>query len=418
MNSIKPLLTGAALVALASSALAGGIQLYEISTPDIGLASAGYAARAQDASTLFKNPAGMSRLKGSQLQASAGILYGDVHFSKDSNTSPLLGADNGGNAVGALPQGSIFFTQELSDRFAIGLGAFSYFGLAEEYNDDWVGRYYIQKGTLIGMTIMPAASFKITDWLSIGAGLNAMYAYMNTDVAIRTGAPGDGQMSVKDSTWGFGGNAGILVEPKKGTRFGVTYLSPVKLDFKTKPSFSNLGPLGGLPIFNNPPALNLGITVPQSVMIGVYQELNAKWAIMADAGWQNWNQFGKVDVGVDSSNPSDLTANLDYQDTWHGAIGVQFHATEKWTLMTGFAYDSSCVSEADRTLSLPVGEAYRIGLGADWKMSQSVSLQAAYEFLWAGDMPVVQDSTYRGRVSGSYDNTSFQFVSVGINWTF
>jgi long-chain fatty acid transport protein len=77
---------------------------------------------------------------------------------------------------------------------------------------------------------------------------------------------------------GLWGGAGILVEPVKGTRIGVTYLSPVKLDFNATPTFSNLGPLGSRPIFTSPPQLNLGMKVPQSVMLSGYHELNAQWA--------------------------------------------------------------------------------------------------------------------------------------------
>ena len=73
--------------ALSTTVHGGGIELYEIATPDVGLASAGYAARAQDASTLFKNPAGMSLLPGSQFQGGAQLTYGNVEFSHDSSTS-------------------------------------------------------------------------------------------------------------------------------------------------------------------------------------------------------------------------------------------------------------------------------------------------------------------------------------------
>lgn len=395
------------------SAHAGGLQLYEIATPDVGLAAAGYAARAGDASTVFRNPAGMSLLPGTQFQTGVQLTYGSVEFSKDDTTSPMLGSNNGGNAVGALPAGSLFVTHAVSDRFSVGLGAFSYFGLAEEFDDGWVGRYYIQKGDLIGMSLMPAVSFKATDWLSIGAGLNAMYGYMNTEVAVRTGAPGDGQLRIKDETWGLGANVGVLIAPRAGTRLGVTYLSPVDLDFKDTPSFSNLGPLAGA-IFANPPQLDLGLTVPQSVMASVYHELNASWALLANVGWQNWQQFGRVAVGVDSANPTSLTTDLDYQDTWHGAIGAQFRAAEDWLLSAGFAYDSSAVGDADRTLSLPMGEGYRFGLGAQWQVSKTVNLGAAYTFLWAGDMPVTQTSAYRGRVSGGFNDSWFSFFTVNL----
>jgi len=414
-------LAGVALVT--TSALAGGLGLYEIATPDVGLASAGYAARAQDASTLFKNPAGMSLLDGAQLESGLQVLYGDVRFSNNGNkTSSFLGSDNGGNAIGALPAASLFITYPVTKKLTVGFGSFSYFGLAEDYGDGWVGRYYVQKATLLGMTLMPAASFKVNDWLSIGGGLNAMYGYLNTEVGIRTLGTGDGQLKLKDEEWGFGGNAGILIQPRDGTRIGVNYLSQVKLDFKDKPSLSNLGPLGSLPVFQNPPTLNLGCTVPQSVMVGVYQDINTNWAVMADVGWQNWSQFGEVEIGYDPSDPNrngnGLTKNLHYDDTWHGAIGAQYRASEQWLFTGGFAYDTSAVSDANRTVTLPLGEAYRFGLGALWKYTKNLDFGAAYEFIWAGDMPVTQSSTYRGTVSGSYNNVFFSFFTLNLTWHF
>src|SRR6516164_6334954 len=120
----------AALVAAASALTlattqtvqAGGISLYEIATPDVGLASAGYAARADDPSTLFKNPAGMSRLEGVQFQGGLQALYGDVSFSPNANTSPRLGTGDGGNSVGWLPGASFFVTVPLGEKFHVGLG--------------------------------------------------------------------------------------------------------------------------------------------------------------------------------------------------------------------------------------------------------------------------------------------------------
>jgi long-chain fatty acid transport protein len=412
------LIVAGAYILAPGSLLAGGIELYEIATPDVGLASAGYAARADDASTLFKNPAGMSRLADSQFQGGLQALYGSVNFTRNASTSGFLGTDNGGNAVGALPGASMFIVLPASEKFAVGFGTFSNFGLAEHYDNNWVGRYYVQSSTLIGMSFMPAVSYKANDWFSVGVALNAMYGYLDSDVAIRTLGSGDGQMTLHDSKWGFGGNVGFLFEPSRQTRFGITYTSPVQMNFGAKPTFSNLGPLGSLPIFTNSPNLNLGITVPQSVMVGVYHDLNSAWAVMADVGWQNWRQFGMVSVGVDSSTPTSLTANLNYQDTWHGAAGLQFRASEKWTLTGGVAYDSSAVSDQDRTVTVPMGKAYRFGAGTQWQASHALDFGIAYEFLWAGDMPVTQTSAYRGTVSGSYNDAWFSFLTVNLTWKF
>jgi long-chain fatty acid transport protein len=404
------------------AAHAGGLALYEIGTADVGLASAGYASRVQDASTVFRNPAGMSFLEGAQVEGGLQLTYGSAEFSPNSNTSLRLGTEDGGNAIGALPAGGLFLSLPVSDKVAVGFGALSYFGLMEKYNDNWVGRYYVREGSLVGMSLLPSVSVKPTEWLSIGAGLNAMYGYFKTEVAVNNLDPriGDGQMSLKDETWGFGANLGVLVEPVKGTRVGVTYLSPVDLNFKDNPSFSNLGP-GLSALLQNPRQLNLGMTVPQSVMVSLYHELNQKWALMADFGWQNWNQFGKVDVSIETGDANPLkTVNANYQDTYHGAVGAQYKANEKWMFTGGVAYDSSAVESANRTVTAPMGQAWRFGVGAIYKASEKLDVGLAYEFLWAGNMSVDQGSelSARGLVSGSYNDAWFSFASLSLKWKF
>jgi long-chain fatty acid transport protein len=419
-HMVKSLCLGAAFLtatAVTPTACAGGIELYEIATPDVGLASAGYAARADDASTLFKNPAGMSRLDQPQFQGGLQALYGSVYFSPDARTSAQLGHGDGGNAVGWLPGASFFIVEPLGDKWRVGLGSFSYFGLAEDYGDTWVGRYYVQKSALLGMSILPSASFKVNDWLSIGAGLNAMYGYLKTDIAVNNLIGPDGQMSLKDSTWGFGANAGVMIQAGEHTRFGVTYLSPLDLSFKDTPSFSGLGPVIGS-VLAFPRQLNLGVTVPQSVMFSAYHALNEQWAVMADFGWQNWNQFGYVQAGVE--NGGTTTLNLKYQDTYHGALGAQYRASQNWLLSGGVAYDSSAVESQNRTVTLPMGQTWRFGLGAQYQLSAKVNLGAAYTFMWAGDMTVDQgtDASLRGRVSGAYNSVWFSIASLNLTWKF
>jgi long-chain fatty acid transport protein len=418
-GNFAQVLVPAAMVAFIAnqSVQAGGISLYEIATPDVGLASAGYAARADDPSTLFKNPAGMSRLDGVQFQGGLQALYGSVYFSPNANTSRRLGTDRGENAVGWLPGASLFVTVPIGEKLHVGLGTFSYFGSAENYGDTWVGRYYVQKSELLGLSVMPSVSFQATDWLSIGAGLNAMYGYFDTDVAVNNLVGPDGRMNLKDHIWGFGANVGVLIQASQNTRFGITYLSRVDLDFKATPSFTGLGPVLGA-VLANPPQLNLGVTVPQSVMGSAYHALNDHWALMADVGWQNWSQFGYVQAGVESGGST--TINLKFQDTWHGALGAQYRLSEKWLFSGGVAFDSSAVESENRSVTLPVGQAWRFGLGAQYQVSPKVNIGLAETFMWVGNLSVDQgrELSLRGRVSGSFNDVWFSITSLNLIWRF
>lgn len=404
-------------------AQAGGLSLYEIATADVGLASAGWAARAQDPATLLKNPAGMSLLEGNQFQGGAQLLQAGLGFTPNAGTT--VDGNSGGNPVGVLPALSMFYVHDLGKDFKAGLGLFSNFGLGMSYNSGWVGRYYALNNTLLGLSIMPALSYRINEQWSIGVAANVMVGYLNYSAALNTrtllnpNAP-DGQMAMNDTTVGGGGNIGLLYEPKKGTRIGVTYYSQVKLDFGATPTFTGLGTLGtnlqNRGLLNK--ELDLGMTVPQSVMVSSYHEFTDRWAMMLDFGWQNWNQFGKVEVGLTGSTGTEsLTTDIDYQDTYHVAIGNRYRLNQAWLINTGFAWDSSMTKNNNYTVSLPVGQAYRFGIGAEWQASPKLNVAFSYEFTYGGDLPVNQNrGPLAGAVVGQFPSTYINFFQVSFIW--
>jgi long-chain fatty acid transport protein len=405
---------------------AGGLSLYEIATADVGLASAGWAARAQDPATLLKNPAGMSLLEGNQFQGGAQLLQGGIAFSPSEGTS--VAGNSGGNPVGTLPSVSMFYVHGLGEDFKVGLGMFSNFGLGMSYNSGWVGRYYAQNNTMIGLSVMPGLSYRINEKLSIGVAANIMVGYLNYSAAVNTRTIGnpnapDGQMAMNDTTVGAGGNIGLLYEPKKGTRLGVTYYSQIKLDFGATPTFTNLGTVGTAlqtrGLLNK--ELDLGVTVPQSVMVSSYHEFTDRWAMMLDFGWQNWSQFGKVEVGVtgDQNNPNSIstTTNIDYQDTYHVALGNRYRINPAWLINSGFAWDSSMTKNQNYTVGLPVGQAYRFGLGAEWQASPTLNVAFSYEMAYGGDLPVNQNrGPLAGAVVGQFPSTYINFFQVSFIW--
>jgi long-chain fatty acid transport protein len=172
--------------------------------------------------------------------------------------------------------------------------------------------------------------------------------------------------------------------------------------------------LSGLPT----QTLDLGMTVPQTLMLSYYQGLGDLLALMADVGWQNWKAFGTVEVQlVDAANPTSITTHIGYLNTWHGALGAQLQFSHAWQLDLGVAYDSTMTSDESRSLPLAIGDEWRFGAGTQWTLDAHWKLSLAYEFLWGGSPTVdVERGPTAGRVAGSYADTWLQFISFGFTW--
>lgn len=415
----------------AGPAAAGGLIAYEIGTADVGLASAGYNVRAQDASTVYTNPAGMTRLEGTQLLGSGQVLWGNTQFSIGGGTSAALGTDDGGYAVGFdgwFLGGGAFLSYSVSPKLKLGFAFTGNFGAPLDYDDDWVGRYYVQEATILGLSFVPSIAYKVTDQLSVGASLVAMRGIYNNQVAVNNIIGPDGQLRLEDKTWGFGFNLGLLYEFTPRTRLGITYNSQLDLNFEAPFEFSGISPglnalLNARGLLNA--TLDLEITVPQQVMASVFHQLNDDWALLASFGWQQWSEFGQIQIGIaDSTNPTSLTTNLDFKDTYHGALGAQYRVSDTWLLNFGVAYDSGFQSSSNVSPLLPVNSAWRFGVGGEHQLSKTAFVGVAAEYLYGGTLDVNLQSAApvalggRGNVVGEYENTGTIFFAAYFNVKF
>ncbi|MBC7940243.1 MAG: outer membrane protein transport protein [Chitinophagaceae bacterium] len=414
-------------LAMTGPVLAGGLLGYEISSTEIGLASAGYGARGQDASTVLSNPAAMTRLDGTNILINGLLLYGDSSFSSAGRVGQASGG-NGGKPIGWLPGASAFVSHSLSPALKVGFGMASNFGGLASYDDDWVGRYYVKETTLLGLSLLPSVAYRVDDKLSLGATLNATYGVFNNKVGVNNVLPGfaDGALKLKDNTWGWGLNLGALYEFSPSTRLGLVYTSRVKLDFEARTQFLGLAP--GLSALLASRGLldaniDLGLSIPQSVMLSGFHQLDSRWAVLGSLGWQDWSRFGKVDVAVESSNPTSLTTAGAFKDTWHVAAGAQYRPAAAWTISFGLAYDSE-FQEGTVSPALPVNSAWRFGVGAQMQSSKDFSWNVGATYLYGGTLDVSYTTRApvatggRGNLAGSYDNTGIVFLSASANWKF
>jgi long-chain fatty acid transport protein len=410
-----------ALLAGAAEARAAGLFLYEMATPDLGTASAGRAALADDASTAFGNPAGMTRLDSSQMLVGVQPAYGISHFDKGNGTT--VSGGNGGNALGFIPGMGSYFVYSATPDLKFGLTLGSDFGLSARYQSGWSGRYYAQQEEILTLGAFPVAAYRINKWLSVGAGAQIIYGKLNSKTGINDVLDGgDASIDVGADDVGYGGMAGILIEPDAGTRFGVTYTSQVKLDFKDRPKTNNLGPLMQ-DAFDRSGLLgskvDLGLTIPNQVMVSGYHDLTDTVAVVGNVVWQQWSQFGKPNVEITSTTSRSTTANLNYDDTWGVALGTRYKFAPDWLWMVGFAYDSSPISSSkDRSPALPLDQQFRVGTGVQYALSERLTIGVAYEYLNLGEADINRSKPLAGTIQGKYSTNEIHFFNATVSWKF
>jgi long-chain fatty acid transport protein len=407
-------------VLFAASAWAGGLWLYEQATPDMGVAAAGRQAAAMDASTASGNPAGMTRLERSQLETGIMGIYPVLKFDTQEASE---GGGDGGNAGYFTPGATFYYVHSLSPDLKLGLGSGSYFGLGLDYSDKWAGRYYAQSAEFLTAGVNPSIGYRVNRWLSIGGGFSIVYGELTNKTAINNLLPsqGDGRLKYDATDVGYGFNGGVLFELSPQTRFGVTYISKVKLDFKDELKFKNLGP--GLEALLDARGLldtdlKIDWNMPQQVAIGAYHAITDKLAVLASANWQDWSEFGTPEISL--SDGPNVSEDLDYDDTWHIGLGVQYRVADPWLLMAGWGYDSSPISsDSDRSPSLPLDRQLRYAGGVQYDWNENVTVGAAYTLIDAGKNRIKKTGNpVRGDLEGKYDSSFIHVFNLNFIYRF
>jgi long-chain fatty acid transport protein len=399
---------------------AGGLWLTQQPTPDMGVGSAGNQATGFDASTATANPAAMTRLDRSQMEAGIMGLYVDSQFNVKNSSN---GDNGGGNAGYFSPVPTLNYVHSLGPDLKLGLGVGSYFGLGLNYSNEWAGKYYVQNASITTLAFNPTIGYKIAPWLSIGGGVSVVEGKLSERVAVNTLLePGDGRLKYDASDVGFGYNLGVLFELSPQTRVGVTYVSQVDLNFKDEMRFKNLdGTLLGAALRASgllDAQLKIDMTIPAQLSVGAYQALTDNLALVGTVNWQNWSKFGQPEIAVADS--STVTASLGYKDTYHAGIGAYYRVAEPWLLMVGFGYDTSPTSSSsERSPVLPLGATFTYSAGVQYDWNKDFSVGAAYALIDAGSAKVNRSGgPLKGDLEGEYDTNFIHAVNLNFVYRF
>ncbi len=373
---------------------AGGLYLYEVGTEDVGLAGAGMAARAQDPSVMVANPAGLAMMKGDQLTLGAQALYGDVPYTVNNG-------NNADNVIGWFPGMSAFYSHAVNDQVTVGLGVYGNYGLALDFGDwgiagpkgNYVGSAAIKNGATMAVTIQPSMAYRINNEWSVGGsiGINYGYASLTRDTLFGS------EEKTSSDDWALNAKLGVLYQLDESTRFGLAYTSATQYNFDLNPT-----------VLGQQALVAQEVNAPQQIMLSAFHQLTPRWAVMGNLGWQDWSAYNH-----NKNNGNEVSQQ--FKDTWHTALGVQYQYSEKLRLNTGIAYDSSFYKDSQNaSLTLPSGEAWRFGIGAQYQLDKKNSLGIAFEYMDIGAASV----NHLGPLSGQYNDSKMYFLTANFSTQF
>ncbi|MEJ0100144.1 MAG: outer membrane protein transport protein [Pseudomonadota bacterium] len=401
MNSKSVTTTLAAVsAALATGvASASGFQLLEQNASGIGNAYAGSAAVADDASTVFFNPAGMTHLKPLEVSLGADLISPSYKFSNSAsaNTPAPLGS-NGGNAGSAAVVPAGYMSWGISPDFFVGLGVSVPFGLKTDYNDDWAGRFQSTLFDIKTVNINPSVAWRVNDWFSIGAGLDWMHMkakYQRYAAVVNATTQGT-KITLDASDEAFGWNAGVLFKASPTTDVGLSYRSKIKQ--KLTGDISSTQQV----VLPNGDA-STTITLPDTFILSVKQQLTDKWQLLGDVSRTGWSSINDVVIARAGTPVQTLDAAFD--DTWRVALGANYLLNSKWTLKGGVAYDQTPVKNSTtRLAAMPDNDRVWLSLGTRYQLTPNSRIDVGASYLVIGDTDIAnnQAAAGRGNLVGTY----------------
>ena len=449
-------LSAAIALALASGlsvqAQAAGFALIENSASGMGNAFAGGSAIAEDASTVYFNPAGMTRLSGTQMTVAGHFISTAADYTDTGSTiNPALG---GGSLPGSNDEGgtsalvpNFYYVTELGNDSFFGIGITVPFGLATEYDDSWVGRYTAVDSEVQTININPSFAAKATDKLSVGFGLSIQYieatlsnqldsaaiclkvaAQATCDATFGTTATlatesFDSSQSLSGDDWSIGWNVGVLYDLDEKSRLGVAYRSSVKQDLEGDVDFTQSAELAsflsaaGLPLFVDT-GITAGIELPETLSVSYFRDVSDKLAVMADITWTRWSNFDELVINFDNSQPTS-TIPENWDDSYRFALGINYRQDSTLMYRAGIAYDQTPIPSAeDRTPRIPGDNRTWLSFGLGYNFSTDMSMDIGYSHLFVSDTDINNtDASFGHTVTGTYD-ASVDILSAQLNLKF
>ena len=378
-----------------------------------------FVARADDASAIQFNPAGLTQLQGPQVSQGVSFILSSVEYQNNSVSEDM------DTNINIIP--NIYFASPIiKNKLAAGLGITAPYGLNGKWDDDGFSRYVVTSFNLRIININPTITYKPLSRLSIGVGFDYYYANSSQESRIPfsliTGTP-DGHSDLDMHGDGFGYNTGILYNITPHHSIGVSFRSKADINFDGKLKQSGF-PVGvfGFDRFNS--QATTSATIPEMLSFGYAYQHGDLWNIEADVQWTNWSRFDILNIGLEPPNPlrgAEVEDVRNWRNTWSFALGGEYALSEAIKVRGGYTFHESPVPGDTFETSVPQSSRHGLftGLGYSWGKKLNKGIDFAYGTVFYENRNVdnsVGDAV-QGPIDGHYDLIT-HIMAINFNYIF
>jgi long-chain fatty acid transport protein len=380
---------------------------------EIGPAMTGLSGNANDATTAFSCPAGITRLEQSQAVLQTAFVYEESKFDVDE--ASFAGGDGDDDSSFLVIPG-FFFARPLGERWHVGLSVNVPSGIGYDFGSSWSGRYHVTETSLAFVAGSAVAAYQVSDKLSLAAGPYLIYVDSKTKTRVNNLLPdySDGKVELEESGADLGYVLSMMYQFSNSTRVGATYHSELKPDLDGTPSFHNIDPLlrealAAADLLGT--EIDVDFTVPAIAQVGIYTELNDRWSVTGDVIWLDMSEFGVTHLKVEQES---ISVDGIFRDMWITTAGVKYRFDEDRAISLGALYATSPVKDSKRIIALPMDRIVGGGIGMNLPVLD-YPCQINLNYFDMGEAKVTADGgVLTGDFDGSFDKNYAVMLDIQV----
>lgn len=405
-----------------------GFSIYEQGTTATGMAGA-FAAKADDATAVFYNPAGISQLEGTHLSIGLSMIPPDAKM-----TDPYGMEWETDDQTFWVP--NFYATHSLNEKWDLGFGVTAPFGLGMDWsnNEDFIYRYLVKDVTIESIYVTPVISYSFNENWSIAAGAmwvtsdveylaavdmtpveEALSAALGTDIELP-----DSELSLEgdneNGDWGFS----LAVHGQiDRLHLGLAYRSAVDVAYDGQATFdvppSGYGDTVDDIVNSYFPDTNgaTSIEMPESIQVGIGYDITDSFYAEFDVLWHGWSSYKSLDIDFEEPSLTDVEQRKDWDDVMSYRLGLHYQMTDEFAIFCGYYFDETPIPDETLDPILPGADRNSFQLGASYEFG-NLKLEGAYMYLDFEDRETTVN--YRG-INGSYESVT-HILSAQLSYSF